>query len=131
LGQVFSEYFGFSCQAIHRLLHNHRHHQGLVQEASSGLSSTPTQISLPFCFKGPLRVLRKPTVQLSFELRITEYKSQSRNLFSFYRNTLYRNSWLQTFSNTNIISICFFAMCVACPSFPVINRLLVIGRATD
>jgi hypothetical protein len=26
LGQVFSEYFGFPCQAFHRLLHSHHHH---------------------------------------------------------------------------------------------------------
>jgi hypothetical protein len=29
LGQVFSEYFGFPCQALHRMLHA-RHHSGLV-----------------------------------------------------------------------------------------------------
>jgi hypothetical protein len=28
LGQVFSEYFGFSCQEFHRMLHIH--HPGLV-----------------------------------------------------------------------------------------------------
>jgi hypothetical protein len=26
LGQDFSEYFGFSCQSFHRLLHTHHHH---------------------------------------------------------------------------------------------------------
>jgi hypothetical protein len=34
LGQVISEYFGFSCQfSFHRLLHihHHHHHPGLVQ----------------------------------------------------------------------------------------------------
>jgi hypothetical protein len=25
LGQVFSEYFGFPCEALHRLLHTHHH----------------------------------------------------------------------------------------------------------
>jgi hypothetical protein len=33
LGQVFSQYFGFSCQfSFHRLLHIHHHHPGLVKE---------------------------------------------------------------------------------------------------
>jgi hypothetical protein len=32
LGQVFSEYFGFPWQySFHQLLHNYRHHLGLVQ----------------------------------------------------------------------------------------------------
>jgi hypothetical protein len=30
LGQVFSEYFGFPCQSIHRFLHYHNH-PGLTQ----------------------------------------------------------------------------------------------------
>jgi hypothetical protein len=30
LGQVFSEYFGFPCQSLHRLLHYHNH-PGLTQ----------------------------------------------------------------------------------------------------
>jgi hypothetical protein len=30
LGQVFSEYFGFSCQSFHRFLHYHNH-PGLTQ----------------------------------------------------------------------------------------------------
>jgi hypothetical protein len=30
LGQVFPEYFGFSCQSFHQFLHHHNH-QGLAQ----------------------------------------------------------------------------------------------------
>jgi hypothetical protein len=33
LRQVFSEYFGFPCQALHQILHHHNH-PGLVQQAS-------------------------------------------------------------------------------------------------
>jgi hypothetical protein len=41
LGEVFSEYFGFPCQALHRLFHTH-HHLGLLQYGlSSGHGSTP------------------------------------------------------------------------------------------
>jgi hypothetical protein len=32
LGQVFSEYFGFPCQSLHKFLH-HRNHPGLAQQA--------------------------------------------------------------------------------------------------
>jgi hypothetical protein len=43
LRQIFSEYFGFPCQAFHRLLHthHHNHHLGLAQQANSGLGSNP------------------------------------------------------------------------------------------
>jgi hypothetical protein len=30
LGQIFSEYFGFPCQSLHRFLHHHNH-PGLAQ----------------------------------------------------------------------------------------------------
>jgi hypothetical protein len=50
LRQVFSEYFGFSCQfSFHRLLHTHHLSSGagtigqLVADAPSGLSLTPPQ----------------------------------------------------------------------------------------
>jgi hypothetical protein len=51
LGQVFSEYFGYSCQlSFHRLLHIHDHLSSgagtigqLVADVPSGLSLTPTQ----------------------------------------------------------------------------------------
>jgi hypothetical protein len=50
LGQVFSEYFGFSCQlSFHRLLHTHHLSSGagtivqLVADVPSGLSLTPSQ----------------------------------------------------------------------------------------
>jgi hypothetical protein len=51
LGQVFSEYFGFSCQlSFHRLLHSHHHLSSgagtigqLVADVPSGLSLTPPQ----------------------------------------------------------------------------------------
>jgi hypothetical protein len=34
LGQVFSEYFGFTCPLFHQLLHTHNNnHPGLVQKA--------------------------------------------------------------------------------------------------
>jgi hypothetical protein len=39
LGQISSEYFGFSCQSFRRLLHTH-HHSGLIQPATGGLCST-------------------------------------------------------------------------------------------
>jgi hypothetical protein len=39
LGQVFSEYLGFPCQAFYRLLYTH-HHPGMVQEPSSGLNNS-------------------------------------------------------------------------------------------
>jgi hypothetical protein len=32
LGQVFSEYFGFPCQAFRRLFHAHHHHHRLHPE---------------------------------------------------------------------------------------------------
>jgi hypothetical protein len=51
LGQVFSEYFGFSCQlSFHRLLHIHHHLSSgagtvgqLVGDVPSGISLTPPQ----------------------------------------------------------------------------------------
>jgi hypothetical protein len=51
LGQVFSEYFDFTCQfSFHRLLHIHHHLSSgagtigqLVANAPSGLSLTPPQ----------------------------------------------------------------------------------------
>jgi hypothetical protein len=51
LGQVFSEYFGFTCQfSFHRLLHTHHHLSSgtgivgqLVADVPSGLSLTPPQ----------------------------------------------------------------------------------------
>jgi hypothetical protein len=50
LGQVFSEYFGFTCQfSFHRPLHTHRLSSGagtidqLVADVPSGLSLTPPQ----------------------------------------------------------------------------------------
>jgi hypothetical protein len=52
LRQVFSEYFGFPCQAFHRLLHT-RHHPSsgagtivqTVADVPSGLNLTPPQES--------------------------------------------------------------------------------------
>jgi hypothetical protein len=47
LGQVFSEYFGFPCQAFHRLLHTHHHPSsgaGIIgQVVPSGLNLTSPQ----------------------------------------------------------------------------------------
>jgi hypothetical protein len=52
LGQVLSDYFGFSCQfSFHQLLHNHHLPSGagtmgqLVADVPSGLSLTPPQVS--------------------------------------------------------------------------------------
>jgi hypothetical protein len=50
LGQVSPEYFGFSCQSFHRLLHTHHHSSSgvgkigqIVAGVPSGLSLTPPQ----------------------------------------------------------------------------------------
>jgi hypothetical protein len=49
LGQVFSEYFGFSCQSLfHQILHQHNY-LGQVQEASSGRRAEWTQFHSPLC----------------------------------------------------------------------------------
>jgi hypothetical protein len=38
MGQIFSAYSGFPCQAFHRLLHTH-HHPGLVQYHKTAVAS--------------------------------------------------------------------------------------------
>jgi hypothetical protein len=46
LEQVFSEYFGFSCQSFHRLLHTHQHPllwAGAIGQAVDSVSSHPNK----------------------------------------------------------------------------------------
>jgi hypothetical protein len=45
-GEVFSEYFGFTYQLFHWLLHIH-HHPELVQRASSGLNNSELGFTAP------------------------------------------------------------------------------------
>jgi hypothetical protein len=44
LGQVFSEYFGFTCQSFHRLLHTHLHQSSEADAIGQILTDVPNKI---------------------------------------------------------------------------------------
>jgi hypothetical protein len=77
LGRVFSEYFSYPCQALHRLLHTH-HHPGLVQKASSGFSNSGLSPTPPSKKKkNTKREIHRYAFQYTFLYIICSYTSPS------------------------------------------------------